>query len=59
MFIVSSFKVVKSVFDEETATEVMKSYIKILRDEDLPDEARIYFKRCHFDNDDGKISSAP
>ena len=50
------FKVVQSVFDEETATEVIKSYLKIIRDADLPEESKLTFKHCQFDSDSG-ISS--
>ena len=47
------FRVVLSVFDEETATEVIKSYLTILRDAVLPEEARINFKKVHFESDSG------
>ena len=47
------FKVVQSVFDEETATEVIKSYLKLIRDADLPEESKLTFKQCQFDSDSG------
>ena len=50
---ISFFKVVQSVFDEETATEVIKSYLKLIRDADLPEESKLTFKQCQFDSDSG------
>ena len=47
------FKVVQSVFDEETATEVIKSYLQIIRDAELPEESKLTFKHCQFDSDSG------
>ena len=47
-------KVVTSVFDEETATEVIKSYLNLLRNTELPEKAKITFKHCHFESDSGK-----
>ena len=49
------FKVVQSVFDEETATEVIKSYLKLIRDADLPEESKLTFKQCQFDSDSGML----
>ena len=49
------FKVVQSVFDEETATEVIKSYLKLIRDADLPEESKLTFKQCQFDSDSGNV----
>ena len=48
-----NFKVVQSVFDEETATEVIKSYLKLIRDAELPEESKLTFKHCQFDSDSG------
>ena len=41
------------MFDEETATEVIKSYLKLIRDADLPEESKLTFKNCQFDSDTG------
>ena len=46
-------KIVRSVFDEETATEVLKSYLTILRDAKLPEKSKLGFRRCQFDEDSG------
>ena len=48
--------VVRSVFDEETATEVIKNYLWLLRGAVLPERARIIFKKCFLESDSG-ISS--
>ena len=45
--------IVRSVFDEETATEVLKSYLTILRDAKLPEKSKLGFRRCQFDEDSG------
>ena len=51
---VRCMRVVMSVFDEETATEVIKSYLNLLRGTELPEEARIIFKHCDFDSVSGE-----
>ena len=43
------------MFDEETATEVIKSYLKLIRDADLPEESKLTFKQCQFDSDSGNV----
>ena len=48
--------VVRSVFDEETATEVIKNYLWLLKETVLPDQARIVFKFCFFETDSGCIT---
>ena len=46
-------QLVQSVFDEATATEVIKSYLKLLRDTELPEESCIIFKHCEFESESG------
>lgn len=46
-------QVVKSVFDEETATEVIKSYLTLLRDQQLPEQSKLQFRHCQFDQTSG------
>ena len=45
--------VVRSVFDEDTATDVIKNYLWLLKETVLPDQARIIFKLCLFESDSG------
>ena len=44
---------VRSVFDEDTATDVIKNYFWLLKETVLPDQARIIFKLCFFESDSG------
>ena len=46
--------VVRSVFDEDTATDVIKNYLWLLKGTVLPEQARIIFKLCLFESDSGE-----
>ena len=47
-------RVVRSVLDEETALDMVKTYLAFTReDEDIPEDVQIDFKDCEFDPDEG------